>query len=196
MKIKSLLVLFGTLLSASPAMALSPPWVVYQNEAKATLGADSCVHVDDLDQTSPSSYNLNIHVCDKHKAYELAKFASRTLDFGGTTVDVQVFGPYHHLEPHTAVSTNIHDASRELAEALGTNFYFLDILPAKYISDFFGEFCRGVVQYPADNIGDFYANNNVAAAIAFDEVLFLTSNTPVRIGVATSEMILCAGGGK
>ena len=194
---KTLIVLVGTLIGASQALALSPPWIVFQNEAKASLGADSCVHVDDLDLIATNTYNLDIHVlCDNDKAGDLSKFATRTAIVGGAAINIRVIDQFHHVVPATPISTNVRRAGEELANALSTNFFFLDILPPKFPVDVSAEFCMGVVQFFADNIGDFYRNENVVAAQAFEDVLDLARfSTPVSFGESTSETTLCAGSG-
>lgn len=193
---KTLLLSALTVAGASQALALSPPWILFQNVAIATLGADSCVHVDRLDETAPNTFNLDVHVlCDDDKARDLAKFASRTVAFSGTTVEVRVIDQFHHVVPATPVSSDVRRAGEELANALNTNFYFLQILPPKFPIDVGADFCKGVVQFPADDIGDFNRNANVVAASAFYEVLDLGRFTSPSFGVTTSETILCASGG-
>jgi hypothetical protein len=172
------------------AFALSPPWVIEQNRARATLGADACVTVHDLHPTGPSSFNLDIHVCSDAQARALAAFMSRTDDFGGTTVTIRVFDPFGHIEPQTPVPSNPREATELITAALGSNCYFVQVDGPSLVFQVNIELAKSVVQFPADNIGDFYGNLNEVAADSFAEILDLSAITSIKIGTATSETVI------
>jgi hypothetical protein len=180
---------------SASAFALSPPWVLLQNELKATIGADPHVEVDDLVQvgTSPEKFNLDVHVKGRgEKAQALADFISKEYDFGGVLVDVRVFDRHGDIESPQPIPTNVDDAKDLVRDTLKGNPFFVKLDPPRFLDQFFVEFCKGIVQYPADNISDFYQNNNEVAAEAFDEVLGLASIPGIHIGVATSERKECS----
>lgn len=182
------------LVFSAKSMALSPPWVVLQNQMKATIGADPLVRVDDLDEVSqsPEKFNLDVHVkCDCEKAQALADFIGKEHDFGGVLVDVRVFDERDHLKTAKPIPTHPDEAEELVKDALRTNRYFVKIDPKAFLSDFFIEFCKGVVQYQADNIADFYRNINQVAADAFAQILGLDDIPGIHIGVTTSEKKVC-----
>jgi hypothetical protein len=135
---------------------------------------------------SPEVYDLDIEVCKSGKAKALAAFMTQTHDFGGVIVHVKVLGPKGNVEPKGSVPTNPEEAGRLVERALGSNRFFVQIDGPKFLAQLYIEFKKAVLQYFADNISDFYQNNNEVAALAFADVLQLDAINGIRIGVTTS----------
>lgn len=174
------------ILFSQGAFALLPPWVVLQNQVKATLGSDHCVKVDFLAPVG-NSFNLDVHVIcrGESRAQAISDFVSTTHDFGGIDVTVRVFDSRGHLVSPQPFPADIEAKKKVIHAALRTNPYFDGFQPGNIAFDFFIELTKCVVQYPADDISDSHGNINQVAADAFRQVLRLDEIT-TRVGTGTS----------
>jgi hypothetical protein len=172
----------------SSAFALSPPWEILQAQFKATLEADPCVTVDPLKSSSAMEYELVVHEsCNNEpKAQALADLLTKTYDFGGVHVAVQVSSSKCQTLIPRSISPNPIAAANTVNTALTGNRYYLQITPGNPVYVFFAEFTRCTVQYYADDLADAYGNITQVAAAAFLEVLGLQTLTHIRIGTTTS----------
>lgn len=185
---KLMMVLCASMAFAYSAFALSPPWVILQAQLKATIGADRCADVGDLREGPSESYEIDITAkCDIDKAHALATFLTRTHDFGGVTVEVTVRDRNGDIVEADILPENPEDVAEIVERALSTNPFFAEIDEGNGVFAFFATFKKLVVQYPADNIGDTFKNNNQVAADAFREVMNFEKIEKPHIGTGTLE---------
>jgi hypothetical protein len=179
-------------LDASNALALSPPWFLFAAEAKATLGFDACVTVDDL-TGSGNSFQLKIHVCDDTRADALVSLLGGSRSFGAVTVSIQIFNAEGTQVTDAALPTNPDQLAHLIVVGLSGNCYFLDVISGNPVHSRFVLFTKSVVQFQADNLADAFGNINRVAADAFDDIFgFSHSQQFLGFGVATSQDVSSA----
>lgn len=169
-------------LNSSAFATLLPPWYILQNQLKAVLQNDTCVHVANL-VGSGRDMKIVVDVCDNNKAQSLAAFISKQHEFGSKLmVDVVVVSNQSIIKPEPIYNTN--QALSLMKQALEGNKHFVQ---AGGNSDvMFAEFKPTVIQYLSDDISDWYRNTNLVAAEAFKQVLNLDKLIAVGIRVYTT----------
>jgi len=180
-------VVVGSLLSTS-LLALSPPWYVFQGEMTASIGADACVKVKDLNvNTTP--YGLEVQVtCSKSgKATGLATLLTRTVPFGNVSVNVYVTDASGQTVKPVAFPSDTAAAMKFVNQALTGNQYYMGNVSGNAYYTFFLEFKKQVVSYFADNVADKYSDINKVAADSFREMIDFASFTKTLIGTTTNQ---------
>ena len=175
--------------NASNPSLLSPPWYLLQAKLSATLRADPCVHVSNLEGEG-LDMKIKIEVCDYDKALALAAFLNKKHGFGEKlAVTTQVYAPTS-LPVFANLPTSAEETAQVLNRALSGNTNFVKAGADKYSVVAYVEFKPAVVQYFSDDISDFYHNTNLLASTAFREVLGLNpfSRNTVRVYATTSRM--------
>ncbi len=178
-----------TFCSSLVAAQLSPPRYIFQAQMQVSIGADICVHVDDLQRDDlGQAYLLNVHeICgDDDKAQALSDLLTMKHDLSGDVVIVQVLNFKEEIIKPRDFPTVKEDAMKVIKLALTGNPYFIDLLSGNHYYSFFIEFRKMVLQYYADSQADKFQNRNQVAADVFLLMLNLDSGKALNIGVTTS----------
>lgn len=152
---------------------LLSPWVILQNQLRATLNADSCVDVQRLIGKGPNM-EININVCEDNKALALAAFANKKYDFGDKLVTVQVYSS-SKIPVYADLPSTPEEVAKLLNIALKGNSFFVNagVDKEKRVDSAFAQFKPITVQYFSDDFSDWHFNTNKVASTAFAEVLDL-----------------------
>jgi len=163
---------------------LSPPWIVLENQVKATLAVDPDVSIL-LVNLGNGQFLLKVQVKNLDKAKALSAFLSRVVEFGKNHVTIQVLDPQGQVVPGSLPSDpNL--ARTLITTALGGNPYFVGIQDGWGPYSFFVEFKKQVIQFSADNISDYYKNENWVAEKSFFYVLGFDRIQAFHFGSSTS----------
>ncbi len=173
---------------------LSPPQYILYNKIVSSIGADPTVHIKNIYQKS-GVYYIDIYTEDAKKATGLMGVLIDRYDFGGIKVQICVFAPNGERTATNQSADNIEpiSATRALIEnALIGNPYFVTIKEVPQ-SPFFpptlGQlaivFAKQVIQYPSDNISDYYGNSNEVAQNVFQEIMKDNYYSTVRVSFTT-----------
>ena len=181
-KLTSKLIIFSSLFLGSlglptQVLALSPPWIVYQNQVKAALSVDSCVKVNRIRPVTVG-YALDLLVCDSEKAHALATLLKSSFNFGGVKVEVQVYDPFLQLLASEPSPTEPEELAKLIHTAFIGNPYFVGFVQktSKGLKRPYAEFILfsgSVLQYWGDNLADYKGNVNRVAADVFHEIMDL-----------------------
>jgi hypothetical protein len=152
---------------------LSPPWYTLWNEIKSTIGNDPGLSVSKLD-TSKKPYLVKITITDFNQAQATASIMKLNYDMGDVAVEVAILD--QNGQP---VSPVIPQSAEQLSEFVQTAFTHngwyvgVNMRPIQMGGPMvvFPIFSKAVIQFPNDDIGDWYFNFNEVAARAFGQVL-------------------------
>jgi len=185
---RALLLLFVAL-SAQMVTAMDPPWYEFASRVAATLGADRCVTVGGLvepeDRSQP--FLLPVLVCNHEKAQALAQVVGATRRVAGVTIAVQISDPKGVVSSTNNSALTMDQADRVIRTAFFGNPYFLETIVASESQTLWVEFGAQVVQFPADNISNYYGQENEVAEASFAEVLDFSSFSSVVIRTTSAK---------
>lgn len=151
---------------------LLPTWYLLNNQLSAILNADPCVHVSNLTDEG-LDMEIKVTVCHEEKAYALAAFINRIHEFGDQlAVAVKVYA--NSVPVDAALPTDTKEMVALLNHALKGNKYFvkagIGVGTMHQTEAAYAIFKPMVVQYYADDIGDWFLKTNEVAAKVFGEV--------------------------
>lgn len=154
---------------------LSPPWYTFWNKVKATIGKDPSVTVGQL-QTGSTPYVIPITTANAAKAQALANILKPFIHIGSLVINVQVSVPNGQpLKPQTPANP------QQLFDMTKTALTGNTLLSSVQKQAIFPGgpdvvwpiFTPSVVQFPNDDLSDFYHNYNGVASDVFKDVLNL-----------------------
>ena len=152
---------------------LSPPWYTLRNQIAATIGNDPSVKVSELDR-SQSPYLVKVTIAGLPKAQAHASIMKLFHDGGSWGLKVAIYE-----QGGQPVSPVVPQSAEQLAEFVRTAFannpWFVDVHTRPLTMGgrlaVFPIFSKAVIQFPNDDIGDWYFNFNQVVAKAFGNVL-------------------------
>lgn len=161
---------------ANPQASLSPPWEILRAKLNATIGADPCVKVSDIEGRNYSVMKIRIDVCNYNKALALAGLLQKKYTFGKISVTTPIYISSSSSEINAYPPNNLRETWIVLNAGLSGNPYIekIEFNEAKNIV--YIEFKPIVVQYYSDDISDLYRNTNMAASAAFRDVFYLNKD--------------------
>ncbi|SDY78238.1 hypothetical protein [Thermoactinomyces sp. DSM 45892] len=178
--------------SPSYQIALSPPWITFANLVQNTVGADPNVRVRNL-RANGSNYILPIVVRNLGRARAIATLIQNNVQFGGTTVTIQIqTNNGQTVTPNSTIAITPQQIARLYRRAFSTNNLFSLVrvrstTPPLGPVAVFPIFEPEIVQFPNDDLSDYYNNYNNVAAFAFQAVLLNTiNNIPINFSTAES----------
>lgn len=151
---------------------LAPPWYTIANMIKCTVGLTPGITVGELD-TSQAPFSLPITVRDSAQAEALATILQPEYNMGNIQVQVQVIPGNQLAKP--AVATDAEHVQQLIQTALKENPLLVDVKLRPVMpmgpAAVWPIIAKSVVQFPNDDISDFYTNFNGVAAEVFRTVL-------------------------
>ena len=152
---------------------LSPPWYTLSNQIAATIGSDPSVHVSELDR-SQQPYLVKITCAGLPQAQATASIMKLYRDGGSWALKVEVYA-----QGGQPIAPVVPQSAEQLAgfvrTAFANNPLFVDVHTRPLTMGgrlaVFPIFSKAVVQFPNDDIGDWYFNFNDVAAKSFGNVL-------------------------
>ena len=152
---------------------LSPPWYTLRNQMAATIGNDPSVRVSELDR-SQQPYLVKITCPGLPQAQATASIMKLYHDGGSWGVKVQIYDqggqPVAPLVPQSA-----EQLATFVRTAFANNPLFVDVHTRPLTMGgrlaVFPIFSKAVIQFPNDDIGDWYFNFNEVVAQGFRNVL-------------------------
>jgi hypothetical protein len=172
----ALIVLCGTLLASSSALALSPPWHAVARQLHNTVGQTPGVIVNEP-MPQGSKYFIDIMVHNARRAASLRLILKRK--YGDNITVVRVFGPdgrevsAPRLCPTVGVLCSPQvELARHFETALAGNRLFVRAFPFRsgLESVVWVETAKEVIQYWNDDLSDFHGNSNEVAMRVFGSV--------------------------
>lgn len=152
---------------------LSPPWYTLRNQIAATIGNDPAVKVSELDR-SQQPYLVKITVPGFAQAQATASIMKLLRDGGSWALKVEILD-----QGGQPVSPVIPQSAEQLAgfvrTAFANNPWFVDVHTRPLTMGgrlaVFPIFSKAVIQFPNDDIGDWYFNFNEVVAKSFGNIL-------------------------
>ena len=152
---------------------LSPPWYTLRNQIAATIGNDPSVRVSELDR-SQQPYLVKITCPGLPQAQATASIMKLLHDGGSWALKVQIYD-----QGGQPVSPVVPQSAEQLAgfvrTAFANNPLFVDVHTRPLTMGgrlaVFPIFSKAVIQFPNDDIGDWYFNFNEVAAKSFGNIL-------------------------
>lgn len=138
-------------------LRLSPPWVVYQRQAKALFENDPDVVIETAQ--GKEGPEITLYVAKPLKVAALARILPECRDFGGVKCRINIV-PGNGA---TAMPKAPEDAAELAMAAFGENGAVAEIRQVSkglFRGIAYVAFKRAVVQFPADNLGDINGNWN------------------------------------
>lgn len=171
-------------------VALSPPWITFENQVKFTVGQDPNVRVRNL-KTVGSNFILPITVLTLSRARALATIIQNSVQLGNITVTVRIKTKAGKLaQPFDTTSLTASQIARLYRIAFSTNTLFDFVTTRSLIpgdpASVFPVFKKRVVQFFNDDLSDLFSNFNNVAAFVFQAVLKNTINN-IAINFSTTE---------
>jgi len=151
---------------------LSPPWYTLRNQIAATIGSDPSVHVSELDR-SQQPYLVKITCAGLPQAQATASIMKLLRDGGSWALRVEVYAQGQPVAP--VIPQSAEQLAGLVRTAFANNPLFVDVHTRPLTMGgrlaVFPIFSKAVVQFPNDDIGDWYFNFNDVAAKSFGNVL-------------------------
>ncbi len=174
MKIRYLLV-STFLLVCLNAVALSPPQYILHNKLVNSIGASPCVNVQEIREEN-GVWLIDVVGCDEAVCAGLAYVLIPEYNYGGIQVQVRVLDKNGALvEAQESLGEDpMSEIKKIFQDALKDNPYFSRVIDSEqgfFMPTLWLEFKAEVIQFFADNIGDFYGNGNYVAADVFSEIM-------------------------
>ncbi|WP_219834822.1 hypothetical protein [Paenibacillus sp. R14(2021)] len=154
-------------------IGLTPPETTYFNEIQSTVGNDPRVRIDPLVQLPGGNYLITLHVQGISKARALATLLLPSATPGAVRIFVRVkTSTGRRAMPITTGLTPKRIAAL-YRSAFRTNRLFAfaatrQIFALTYV---YPVFKVGVIQFPNDDLSDYYGNYNNVTAFVFQDVL-------------------------
>lgn len=166
---------------------LSPPQFEYFNLIKHSIGNDPLVTVDPLEQLPSGDFLITLRVRGLRKARPLATLLVASVAVGAVRLRVQVRTTGGTLVQPSRRAFTPSQIVKLYQTALRTNnlFRFASIIQIFGRAAVYPVFRARIIQFPNDDLSDFYRNYNNVAAFVFRDVLRRTiSRTSIRCSTA------------
>lgn len=154
-------------------VSLAPPEITYFNEIKHSVGVDPLVSVGPLRQVSGSGFSVTLTVKGLRKAKALATLLilNKTLDNLRIRVRVRT-SEGQSVSPITGSLTPL-QLAKLYRTAFRSNKLFCFVSTRAIFAKIYvyPVFKLRIVQFPNDDLSDFYLNYNNVAAFVFRDVL-------------------------
>ena len=152
---------------------LSPPWYTIWNQINSAIGNDPAVTVSQLD-TSQSPYLVKITIDGALQAQATASLMKLSYDMGSWGIQVAIYDqngtPALPVAPQSA-----EELEGFVKAAFAKNGWYVGVNARAFMPEgplaVFPIFSKAVIQFPNDDIGDWYFNYNAVAASVFTDVL-------------------------
>ncbi|BCB05200.1 hypothetical protein [Bacillus sp. KH172YL63] len=155
------------------APELSPPWVIYFNQLKYSIGADPLVEVGPLIPVQ-DQYLALVIVNDYDKAQALATLLTPSQNFGNVTLSVVVIYNQDIVTP-TPCPLDAFEVAHLVKAALEGNTYFQNIVVQPQfpgsMDAVYPIFAAEVIQFYADDISNYCNTFAGVASQVFQEVM-------------------------
>lgn len=152
---------------------LSPPWYTLRNQMAATIGNDPSVRVSELDR-SQQPYLVKITCPGLPQAQATASIMKLYHDGGSWGLKVEVYDQGGQPVP-PVVPQSAEQLATFVRTAFANNPWFVDVHTRPLTMGgrlaVFPIFSKAVIQFPNDDIGDWYFNFNEVVAKSFGNVL-------------------------
>lgn len=167
-------------------LKLDPPWYTIAKQLQYTIGLTPGVTVGNLD-TSGAPFVLPIAAKDPAQARALATILKSHYGLGNVQVQVQVIPGSELAQPESA--TDAEHVLNLIHTALKGNPFLVDV-QVKSLGPWgppvvWPIFAKAIVQFPNDDISDYYSNYNEMAAKVFRTILLEQING-VPVACSTS----------
>ncbi|WP_168122337.1 hypothetical protein [Paenibacillus sp. HB172176] len=171
----------------STEVGLAPPEVTYYNEIKYSIGADPNVAVGELEERAGGNYRVTLTVQGGCRARALATLLVRDKELGNIHVYVRVKNADGETVKPVRGRLSAEEIKRLYKKAFSTNplFDFVKnrtIFGSTYV---YPVYKAQIIQFPNDDLSDYYGNYNNVAAFVFREVLRnAINNTDIQFSTA------------
>ncbi|GMK40185.1 hypothetical protein PCCS19_32400 [Paenibacillus sp. CCS19] len=166
---------------------LSPPQFEYFNLIKHSIGKDPLVTVAPLEQLPSGDFLITLRAQGLRKARALATLLVASVAVGAVRLHVQVRTAGGALVKPIRRTFTPAQIVKLYQTALRTNklFRFAAIVQIFGRAAVYPVFSARIIQFPNDDLSDFYLNYNNVAAFVFRDVLRRTiSRTSIRCSTA------------
>ena len=164
---------------------LSPPWYIWYRKLKASIGADSYVHMAPLRKVSDKEYVADLMVGIPEKAQALADVITPYFQMGEIILKVSI----KDFEGHRYESGQIEskeDLMSALNLALLSNDYYYGLVDGKTMNKaWILVLAKVAIQYYSDNISDLFLNTNEAVENVFKDVIKNSYSNELIVGFTT-----------
>jgi hypothetical protein len=165
---------------------LSPPWYTLWGKINASIGNCSGVTVGEL-QTSSDPFKVTITVTNYEQAVAMASIINLQYELSTEIVIEVKDGSGKTVAPFSPTSPD--ELIEFIKTALHGNGWFVDVaqgvLPSG-LTIVFPIFSKNVIQFPNDNVADYYGNYNNVVAFVFQDILVSESGS-IPIYCSTAE---------